>query len=113
MKGKSRFHLSPVWRSKPIGRKTEPHIFNTNVRSVLLYGFETWRTTKATSKKIRTFVNERILQIYWPDNIPNERPMAYNGARENGIADHAREDAGVGWVTPCANHIPPPPPSRP
>jgi len=30
--------LTPVWRSKVIPRKTKLRIFNTNVKSVLLYG---------------------------------------------------------------------------
>ena len=47
--------LRPVWKSKKISRKTKLRIFNTNVKSVLLYGscllYETWRVTKATSNK--------------------------------------------------------------
>ena len=39
---------SPVWRSKLTGKKTKLRILNTNVKSVLLYGSETWRTTKAS-----------------------------------------------------------------
>ena len=33
--------LRPVWKSKTISRKTKLRIFNTNVKSVLLYGSET------------------------------------------------------------------------
>ena len=67
--------LSPVWTSKLIGRRTKLSIFNANVKSVLLYGSENWRTIKATSRKIQIFVNkcfQTILQIYWPDTISNE-----------------------------------------
>ena len=38
--------LRPEWRSKVISRKTKLRIFNTNMKSVLLYGSETWRATK-------------------------------------------------------------------
>ena len=42
--------LRPVWKSKIISRKTKLRIFNTNVKSVLLYGSETWRVTSKSSK---------------------------------------------------------------
>ena len=48
----------------------------SNVKSVLLlYGSETWRTTKASMKKIQTFFNtclRRILNIRLPERISNE-----------------------------------------
>ena len=46
--------LRPVWRSKVIPRKAKLRIFNTNVKSVLLYGSETWGATKETSRKLPT-----------------------------------------------------------
>ena len=42
--------------------------------SVLLYGSETWRTTKSSTKRVQTFVNRclrKILNIYWPQKISN------------------------------------------
>ena len=53
---------------------TKLRIFNSNVKSVLLYGCETWRTTKALHQKIQCFVNtclRRILGIRWPGRISN------------------------------------------
>ena len=44
--------LAPVWISKVISRKTKLRLFNTNVKSVLIYGSETWRATKAASNKL-------------------------------------------------------------
>jgi hypothetical protein len=32
-------------------------LYNSNVKSVLLYGAETWRTTKTIIKKVQTFTN--------------------------------------------------------
>lgn len=67
--------LRPVWNSKTISRKTKLRIFNTNVKSVLLYGSETWRVTKATSNKLQSFVNKclrSIMDIHWPEVIRNE-----------------------------------------
>ena len=54
-------------------------MFNSYVKSVLLYGAETWRTTKASIKRIQTYVNQclcRILRIYWPETISNENLWA-------------------------------------
>ncbi|VDP58477.1 unnamed protein product [Schistosoma curassoni] len=50
---------------------TNVRIFNTNVKTVLLYGVETWRTTKAIIQKIQVFINScirKILRIRWPDS---------------------------------------------
>ena len=47
-----------------LGRRAEyMRIFNSNVKSVLLYGSETWRETKSLSKKLQTFVNKCLRQI--------------------------------------------------
>ncbi|PFX23506.1 Retrovirus-related Pol polyprotein from type-2 retrotransposable element R2DM [Stylophora pistillata] len=67
--------LRKVWSSHVISRRTKFRIFNTNVKAVLLYGSETWRTTNQTSQKLQTFVNKclrRILKISWTDRVTNE-----------------------------------------
>ena len=67
--------LRKVWSSHVISRRTKFRIFNTNVKAVLLYGSETWRTTKQTSQKLQIFVNKclrRILKISWTDRVTNE-----------------------------------------
>ena len=66
--------LKKIWGSTEISTGTKLRIFNSNVMSVLLYGCETWRTTKALHQKIQCFVNtclRRILGIRWPDRISN------------------------------------------
>ena len=65
--------LRPIWNAKYISTNTKLCIFNSNVKSVLLYGEETWRTTKASSNKLQSFINRclrHILEIYWP-KFPN------------------------------------------
>jgi hypothetical protein len=37
--------LYPVWRNKKISRRTNFRLFNSNVKSVLLYSCETWKVT--------------------------------------------------------------------
>ena len=67
--------LKNIWASKEINIKTKLRVFNSNVKSVLLYGSETWRTTKKMLQKIQTFINSclrRIYRISWPDKIRNE-----------------------------------------
>ena len=47
-------------------------IFRSNVKSVLLYGSETWKVAKTTTSKLQVFVNrclQRILNIHWPEVI--------------------------------------------
>jgi hypothetical protein len=48
--------LSKIWKSKTLSTATKCKIFNSNVKSVLLYGSETWKTTKETTSKIQVFV---------------------------------------------------------
>lgn len=67
--------LRPVWKNKNIHLKTKLMIFNSNVKSVLLYGSETWRQTKALQHKTQVFINKclrRLHNIHWPEIISNE-----------------------------------------
>ncbi len=66
--------MKNVWNSRQLTTHTKIRLFNSNVKSLLLYGAETWRTIKTTTRKIQTFINSclrRILQIRWPDTIRN------------------------------------------
>ncbi|VDO49703.1 unnamed protein product [Schistosoma margrebowiei] len=45
--------LREIQNSKQLSTNTKVIIFNTNVKTVLLYGTETWRTTKAIVQKIQ------------------------------------------------------------
>ena len=52
--------------------RTKLRIFNSNVKSVVLYGCETWRTTQTMQRKIQTFFNtclRRIHKIQWQEKI--------------------------------------------
>ncbi|KAG7301472.1 hypothetical protein JYU34_014438 [Plutella xylostella] len=66
--------LKPVWSSNVMTRRTKVRIFESNVKSVLLYGCETWFVRKDLSSKVQVFINKclrRILRIYWPRTISN------------------------------------------
>jgi len=40
----------PVWRNLNISKDIKIQIFNTNVKSVLLYACETWKTTNQITR---------------------------------------------------------------
>lgn len=73
--GKARaafLRLNNIWRSRVTQQQTKIRIFNSNVKSVLLYSAETWTVTKTTINEVQTSNNNwlrRILSIHWPDKI--------------------------------------------
>ena len=56
--------LKNIWASRGISMRTKLRIFNSNVRSVLLYECETWRTTQTMQQNIQTFFNTFLRRIY-------------------------------------------------
>ena len=67
--------LKPIWKSQQLRRQTKLRIFETNVKSVLVYGCQTWKATIAANNKLQAFVNKclrRIINIRWPEKISNE-----------------------------------------
>ena len=67
--------LDKVWRDRTVTAKTKCRLFTSNVKSVLLYGCETWSLTQSDIKKLQTFINgclRKIIRIRWPDKIRNE-----------------------------------------
>ncbi|VDO50664.1 unnamed protein product [Schistosoma margrebowiei] len=66
--------LKNIWNSKQLSTNIKVRIFNRNVKSVLLYGAETWRTITIIIKKEQIFINSclrKTLNILWPDTISN------------------------------------------
>jgi len=58
-----------------VSLNTKLHLFNSNVKTILLYGAETWKTSKGLLNKLQVFINNclrRIVNIRWPDTISNE-----------------------------------------
>ena len=56
--------------------RTKLCIFRSNVKTVLLYESETWRTTKRIQSRVQSFVNSclrRILGFCWKDKVTNKR----------------------------------------
>ena len=52
--------LRPAWLSSQLSINTKIRIFNINVKPVLLYGCETWKTTQSLNNKPQVFINSRL-----------------------------------------------------
>ena len=66
--------LQPVWRNNQYSRKTKIRIFKSNVLSILLYGAECWRITRADVRMLEKFQNKclrQICRIFYPEMIFN------------------------------------------
>lgn len=76
MKARATFgRMWKIWRSSQIAKKTKLRIFQACIKSVLLYGSETWLVNKKEMYKLQVFVNKclRIIcRIHWPRRIRNE-----------------------------------------
>ena len=58
-----------------ISKEVKIRIFITNVRSVLLYVCETWKTANQITRRLQIFVNKclmRIMNVKRTDKITNE-----------------------------------------
>ena len=56
----------------------------SNIRSVLLYGSETWKTNNTIENKLRVFENSclgKILKIKWTDKVSNKEVEERSGVR--------------------------------
>ena len=66
--------LINIWKSKQYSLKTKIKLYNSNVKSVLLYGSECWRVVKNEMPLLNSFHNtclRRISKIFWPNKISN------------------------------------------
>ena len=66
--------LKNIWKSTILQTSTKLKIYKSNVRSVLLYASETWRTNKKIESRLRGFEGRclrRILKLHWQQHITN------------------------------------------
>lgn len=90
--------LSKVWRSNTITNSTKVRIFDSCVKSTLLFGCETWFLTKALTRKLQTFINRclrNILRIWWPRTVSNENLL--NRTRQLPIENEIKKRK-YGWL---------------
>ena len=92
--------LCPVWLSSQLSIKTKIRIFNTNVKPVLLYGCETWKTTQSLNNKLQVFINSRlryILKVWWPNKISNKE--LWKKTKQEEISTTIKRRNGAGLAT--------------
>jgi hypothetical protein len=65
-----------------VNEDTKIKLFNVYVKSVLLYGCQTWLVTCEIKRKLHSFVNRclrYIMKIWWPRGIYNEKLWEMTG----------------------------------
>jgi hypothetical protein len=71
------------------------------VKSVLLYGCETWLVTSGIRRKIQTFVNRclgYILRIWWPNDIYNKDLWKATGQEDINLEIRKTKFRGIGHM---------------
>ena len=74
--------MRTIWNSREISTTTKIKLYKSNVRSVLLYAAETWRTNKKIESKLRGFEGRclrRILHIWWELRVTNKEVARRTG----------------------------------
>ena len=77
--------LRNIWKATKLNEHTKLQLFNSNAKSIILYGSETWKLTKQNTKSLQTFVNpclRQIKKIKWSDKVRNEDFWAMAGQTE-------------------------------
>ena len=84
--------LQSIWKSTALQTKTKLKIYRSNVRSVLLYASETWRTNKRLESRLRGFEGPclwRILRIRWEQRVTNKEISRRTGI--NNIVEDVKQ----------------------
>ena len=92
-------YRSILWLSKSLRKDIKIRIFNACVKSVLLYGCETWLVTNEIQRKIQTFVNRclrYILRIWWPNIISNKNLWKATGQEDINLERRKRKFRWIG-----------------
>ena len=87
--------LRNIWKSSLLQTTTKLKIYRSNVRSVLLYAAETWRTNKKLESRLRGFEGrclQRILRISWEQRVTNR-----DVSRRTGINNIVEEERHRRW----------------
>ena len=76
--------LKTVWNNNNFSVHTKIKIYKTMVRTILIYGHESWYSTVTSDKKFVVFENKalrRILGVKWWDRISNDRVREITGVQ--------------------------------
>ena len=55
--------LNKIWNSKNISFKTKLRLYGTLVKTIVLYGCETWTLMAVTESKLKAFENKCMRKI--------------------------------------------------
>ncbi|GFR67684.1 hypothetical protein ElyMa_002005700 [Elysia marginata] len=67
--------LQHIWRATTFTLHNKICIYNSNVKSVWLYGSDTWRVTKTNTLSLQKFINRcltNVLNVRWPEVVSNK-----------------------------------------
>ena len=82
-KGSGAFRcLGKVWNNRSILERTKIRIYEAAILTILLYGSETWNTTKAQMHRLEVFHQtclRRILKIRWYNKVSNVKVLKRAG----------------------------------
>jgi hypothetical protein len=82
--------LNNIWTAGYLSLKTKIRIFESNVKSVLLCGCETWKSTAKTKRSMQAFINRclrKIFRIRWPETVTNEELWERTGQKPSDKMD--------------------------
>jgi len=68
--------------SNSISLHTKIRILNSNVKAVLLYAYQTWRTTQQTTRKIQTLIKNLMGRIL---HLDCQKPLITETVAENKV----------------------------
>jgi hypothetical protein len=74
--------LRKIWLAHYVNKDTKIKLFNVYVKSVPLYGCQTWLVTCENQRKLQSFVNRclrYIMKIWWPRVISNVKLWEMTG----------------------------------
>ena len=92
--------LYPVWRNLNISKEVRIRIFNTNVKSELIYACETWKTSNRIKRRLQIYVNKclkRIMNVKWTDKITNEKLWRITHQKLIENEKKKKEENGIGF----------------
>ncbi|XP_058816287.1 uncharacterized protein LOC131679564 [Topomyia yanbarensis] len=82
-----------IWKNNQISRRTKTRIFNSNVKSVLLYASETWCVSVENTQRLQVFINRclrYIIRAWWPHNWISNAEL-HRRCHQKPIATEIRE----------------------
>jgi hypothetical protein len=93
--------LRKVWLTKSLRKDTKIRIFYACVKSILLYGCETWLVTNEIQRKIQNIVNRCLrytLRILWPNIISNKDLWKVTGNEDINLEIRKRKFRWIGYT---------------